>query len=599
MAQELQKRSEVKIEDTWDLTLLYKTKDEWEKDVKRVEELADKVASFKGRVSESGKVLLEILDVYSEGCQIVEKVFDYASRLSDQDQGDSENKIMASRAMSLYIESESKAAFITPEIIDIEDDALENFYKEEKGLELYRIYIDEIRRVKAHVRSAEVEELLASAGEMTNSPDDIYSSFTNVDMKFPEIVDENGETVRITEGRYIRFLESSDRRVRKDAFDKYYKVHEDYINSMASMYNAQVKALIFGAKARRYDNTLEAAVDANNVPSIVYHNLVDCVNDNLDKLHRFVGIRKKFMGLKELHMYDLYTPMVEGVARKYSFDEAKDLALKALAPLGEDYLAVVKEAFANRWIDKYENQGKRSGAYSAGAYGCPPYILLNYNGALDEVFTLVHEMGHSMHTYHSCKAQPFIYSQYKIFVAEVASTCNELLLLEYLLKNTTDKKERIYLLNHYMDMFRTTMFRQTQFAEFEMKTNKMVEDGEALTADNLSKLYHEINGKYYGDGIVNDDAIAYEWSRIPHFYYNFYVYQYATSFCASVYIAHEILKQGEPMVKKYKEFLSGGCSKSPVDLLKIVDVDFTTKKPIQSALDVMAEVLTELESLEN
>ena len=416
-------------------------------------------------------------------------------------------------------------------------------------------------------------------------------------MHFPAIQDEDGETVRITHGRFISLLESPNRQLRKEVFEKYYGEYKQYLNTFASLYNGQVKKQIFYAKMRKYPSNLSASVDENNVPVTVYRNLIDTVNANLDKMHAYVTLRKKLLKVDTLNMYDIYTPMISGVAKKYSYSQAQDMILKALQPLGEEYVAKVKEGFENRWIDVYENQGKRSGAYSAAVYGVHPYVLMNYNESLDSVFTLIHEMGHSMHSYYSDTTQPYIYSQYKIFVAEVASTCNEVLLLEYLLRQTEDKKERAYLLNHYLDMFKGTLFRQTQFAEFELQSNEIAERGENLNADNLSSLYLELNQKYYGQDMVSNPEIAYEWARIPHFYYNFYVYQYATSFAAAVAIAHNILEQGAPMVEKYIGFLKSGCSAPPVEQLRAVGIDLEKPKPIQSALDVMAHVISELDSL--
>ena len=433
--------------------------------------------------------------------------------------------------------------------------------------------------------------------EMSPTPADPFAILHNADLVFPEIEDEHGEKVRITHGRYGQFLQSADRRVRKDAFENLYQTYKQFLNTSASLYCGNVKQQVFHAKARKYVSSLECAVDANNVSSSVYHNLIDTVNKNLDKMHQYVSLRKKCLGVGELHMYDIYTPMIADVAKKISFEEAKETVLKALAPLGEEYVAKVKEGFESRWIDVYENEGKRSGAYSAGAYGSHPYVLLNHNDTLDNMFTLAHEMGHAMHSYYSNSSQPYIYSQYKIFVAEVASTCNEVLLMEYLLKNTTDKKERAYLLNHYLDSFKGTVYRQTMFAEYEMLSNKMVEEGESLTAETLNKLYYDLNCKYFGPDMVSDSEIAYEWARIPHFYYNFYVYQYATGFSSAVALAHGILKEGASAVERYKKFLSGGCSASPVELLKIAGVNLETPKPIQEALDVFGEVLDEIEAL--
>jgi oligoendopeptidase F len=432
---------------------------------------------------------------------------------------------------------------------------------------------------------------------MAETSGQVYSIINNADFVFPEIKDEDGDTVRLSHGNFVPFEESADRRVRKDAFEGFYGVYKQYANTLAALYNGQVKQQVFYANARHYHSTLEAAVDANNVSPTVYHNLIDTINKNMDKMHRYVRLRKKCLGVDELHMYDVYTPMIADAAKKISFEEAKETVLKALAPLGEEYVAKVKEGFESRWIDVYENEGKRSGAYSAGAYGSHPYVLLNHNDTLDNMFTLAHEMGHAMHSNYSNEAQPYIYAGYKIFVAEVASTCNEILLMEYLLKNTTDKKERAYLLNHYLDSFKGTVYRQTQFAEYEMLTNKMYEDGESLTADNLSSVYLELNKKYYGSDIISDEQIAYEWARIPHFYYNFYVYQYATSYCAAFSVAHKILEEGTPAVERYKKFLSGGCSMAPVELLKIAGVNLETPAPIQDALNAFGEIIKEMETL--
>lgn len=595
MANELPKRSEVKVEDTWKLSDMYASDAAWEEELNQIKTKSEDLVCMEGKVGESAANLLKVMDLSAKLEEKLSLAFNYAERLYDEDTGNSAHQAMTAKIMALYADLGSKTAFVDPEVLAIDEAQLEAFYKEEPKLEHYRKLIAEIQRLKAHRLSAEMEKLVALTMEMSQTPSDTFGLLNNADMTFPEIKDEDGQTTRLTHGRFVPMLESADRNVRKEAFKQYYGEYKKYLNTYASLYNGQVKQQIFYAKARKYDSTLVASVDANNVSPVVYHNLVDTVNKNLDKLHRYVTLRKKYLGVDELHMYDIYTPMIADVAKKYTFEEAKAIVLKALEPLGAEYVAKVKEGFDNRWIDVYENQGKRSGAYSAGAYGTHPYVLLNFNGSLDNVFTLAHEMGHAMHSYYSNEAQPFIYSQYKIFVAEVASTCNEILLLEYLLKNTTDEKERLYLLNHYLDMFKGTLFRQTQFAEFEMKTNKMVEDGEGLNADNLSQLYHEINAKYYGPDMISDDEIAYEWARIPHFYYNFYVYQYATSFSAAVAIAHDILREGEPVVKRYKEFLSGGCSDAPVALLRKVGVDLESAEPIQAALDVMAEVLDEME----
>lgn len=597
MARELPKRSEVKEEYTWDVSAMYASKAAWEADLKEVVTVVSDLAKLEGSVMASAEKLLTALELGARAEQKIDLAFNYAERLFDQDQKNTEHQAMSQKMYGVVTDYQSRTAFVVPEILAADKATLAQYFSEKKELELYRGLVDEILRTKEHVLSAEMEKLVAMTGEMAQTPEQVYSIINNADLIYPEIEDENGEKVRLSHGNFVPFEESGDRRVRKDAFEAFYSIYKQFAGTIAGLYNGQVKQQIFYAKARNYASTLEAAVDANNVPSKVYRNLVETVNANMDKMHRYVKLRKKCLGVDELHMYDVYTPMIADAAKKVSYDEAKETVLKALAPLGEDYVATVKEGFENRWIDVYENEGKRSGAYSAGAFGTHPYVLLNYNDTLDNMFTLAHEMGHAMHSWYSNANQPYIYSQYKIFVAEVASTCNEILLMEYLLANTTDKKERAYLLNHYLDSFKGTVYRQTMFAEFEMKSNQMAEEGESLNAENLCKLYYELNQKYFGEDMVSDPQIAYEWARIPHFYYNFYVYQYATSFSAAVAIAHGILEEGAPAVERYKKFLSGGCSMSPVDLLKQVGINMEEPKPIQDALDVFGKVLDEIETL--
>ncbi|MEI2994098.1 MAG: oligoendopeptidase F [Roseburia hominis] len=597
MARELPKRSEVKEEYTWDVSAMYASKAAWEADLKEVVTIVSDLAKLEGSVMASAEKLLTALELGARAEQKIDLAFNYAERLFDQDQKNTEHQAMSQKMYGVVTDYQSRTAFVVPEILAADKATLAQYLAEKKELELYRGLVDEILRTKEHVLSAEMEKLVAMTGEMAQTPEQVYSIINNADLIYPEIEDENGEKVRLSHGNFVPFEESGDRRVRKDAFEAFYSIYKQFAGTIAGLYNGQVKQQIFYAKARNYASTLEAAVDANNVPAKVYRNLVETVNANMDKMHRYVKLRKKCLGVDELHMYDIYTPMIADAAKKVSYDEAKETVLKALAPLGEDYVATVKEGFENRWIDVYENEGKRSGAYSAGAFGTHPYVLLNYNDTLDNMFTLAHEMGHAMHSWYSNANQPYIYSQYKIFVAEVASTCNEILLMEYLLANTTDKKERAYLLNHYLDSFKGTVYRQTMFAEFEMKSNQMAEAGESLNAENLCKLYYGLNQKYFGEDMVSDPQIAYEWARIPHFYYNFYVYQYATSFSAAVAIAHGILEEGAPAVERYKKFLSGGCSMSPVDLLKQVGINMEEPKPIQDALDVFGKVLDEIETL--
>ena len=597
MAKELLTRDQVKVEDTWNLKDMYASDSDWEEDIKVILGKAEELVKFEGKVCESADTLLQVLELSAFISEKLEFAYNYAARLFDEDQGNTLHQSMNQKVFSIMAKISSDVSFIDPEILACDESKLEEFYNKEPKLDLYKKQIKEIQRLKAHTLSAEMEKVVAMTTEMSNTASEVYEAFTNVDMKFPSIKDEDGEEVELTHGRFVPFLMSANRRVREDAFKAYYDTMKDYINTLASSYSGEVKQRVFHSRVRGYSSNLEAAVDANNVSPEVYDNLVKTVNANLDKLHAYVSLRKKCLGVDELHMYDIYTPMIADVAKKVTYKEAQETICKALAVLGDDYVELLKEGFANRWIDVYENKGKQGGAYSATAYGCHPYMLLNYNDTFDDMFTTAHEMGHSMHSHYSNSAQPYIYSNYKIFVAEVASTCNEILLLEYLLKNCTDKKERAYLLNHYLDSFKGTVYRQTQFAEFEKITNEMVENGDSLNAENLSTIYKDINERYYGPDMISDPEIAYEWARIPHFYYNFYVYQYATSFCAAVAIAEMILTEGEPAVARYKKFLSSGCTDAPVELLKIAGVDLTTPAPIEAALAKMGEIVEELSSL--
>ncbi len=576
---------------------MYASVEAWEADMRKAEELADLVEAKKATVTSEAKELLETLNLYFRMEEIFDLTGNYAMRASDVDKKNAENLARTQQYMGIVVDIQSRLAFLEPAVLTLSAETLERYMKEEPGLELYRLWFEELFRTREHTLSPELEEIIAATGEMQQTPGNIFSMFTNADLEFPEITDENGEQVRITSGRFVSMQCSPDRRVRKDAFMGLYSTYRKFENTLAAMYNGQVKQLMFLAKSRKYGSTLEAAVDANNVSPKVYENLVETIHENMDKMHRYVRLRKKCLGVDELHMYDVYVPMIADADRKIPYAEAKETVLKAVAPLGERYVSLIREGFENRWIDVYENQGKRGGAYSAGAYGTHPYVLLNYDHKLDDMFTLAHEMGHAMHSYFTHEAQPFVYCGYKIFVAEVASTCNEVLLVEYLLANTTDKKERAHLINHFLESFKSTVYRQTMFAEYEKTTNAMAEAGESLTADALRKVYYDLNCKYFGSAMVSDEEIGWEWCRIPHFYYNFYVYQYATGFSAAVAIARRILKEGQPAVDDYMKFLSGGCSKSPVELLKIAGVDMTTKAPIQEALNLFGELLDEMETL--
>ncbi len=597
MSKELLTRDLVSKESTWDLKELYKSDDEWNEDLKKINELANKIKGFEGSLGKSSDILFEAVSTLEEMCIRLCSAENYAMCLSDEDTGNTAHQSMRAKADNVCASVNAVISFMNPEILLISDNVLEKFYKEKPELERFRHYIAECRRLKEHTLSADMERLLALSSETCQASSDTFSLLNNADIHFPDIKDENGELTALSHGRFIGMLCSNDRNVRKAAFEGYYGEYKKLLNTYASLYSGQVKSLIFNARARKYKNTLEAAVIPNDVTPSVYENLIKAVNENLDALHSYVSLRKKLLNIGEIHMYDIYVPMLPDYDKKFTFEDAKELAIKALSPLGDDYLSVIKEGFENRWIDVYENKGKRSGAYETSAYGHHPFVLLNFDGKFDDCFTLVHEMGHAMHSYYSEEKNPYFESRYKIFVAEVASTCNELLLLNYLLNNTNDTNEKKYLLNHYLDMFKGTLFRQTQFAEFELLTNQMCEAGESLNKDVLSELYMKLNRKYYGPDIISDKEIAYEWARIPHFYYNFYTYQYATSFSASVAIVKNILSGDKEAVKKYRKFLESGCTKPPVELLKDVGVNLESTKPFNDAIDVMRTAVLQLSQM--
>jgi len=593
----LPKRSEVKKEFTWAIEDLYASDALWEEDYNKLKEMLPKADGFRGRLSESAKILLEFLNLYCEMNIMMERLYVYANQKHHEDTANPTYQDLSDKAETLYVQLSSAFSFATPEILNISGETLKNFKAEEKGLELYDFYLENIMRMKPHVLSAEMEALLADAGEMASSPDNIYSKFNNADLKFPEVKDENGDTVRITHGRFIQLMQSHDRNVRRDTFKGVYETYGKYKNTLAAMFSSNVKQELFFSKARRYNSSLERALDNSNIPVSVYTNLIDAVHDNIGLMHRYVSLRKKLLGVDELHMYDLYTPLVQDVKLDIPYEEAKKIVMEGLKPLGEEYQSIIREGFENRWIDVYENENKRSGAYSWGAYGVHPYILLNYNNTLDNVFTLAHEMGHAIHSYYSDKTQPYIYAGYKIFVAEVASTCNEALLIDHLLKKTDDKLQKAYLINHFLEDFRGTLYRQTMFAEFEMLTHKMLQEGQSLTAETLCKVYHDLNEFYYGKDMVVDPEIDMEWARIPHFYTAFYVYQYATGYSAAIALSRRILQEGKPAVDDYIRFLSGGSSDYPIELLKKAGVDMSTKEPVSKALALFGELLDQMEQL--
>ena len=557
----------------------------------------EKLSAFRGRLGESAAELLAFMKLSDEIDLRVTVLYGYASCKSDQDTANGTYQDYRGKAMATFIAIDGASAFSTPEIMEIPDDTMERFYKDESELETYRRVITKLRRRREHILSPECEKILAAAGEMAETPENIGSVFRNADITFPDVTDSQGNTHKLTGGSFVPLLESPDVTLRRNTFETYYNRLGEFKNTVASILDGQFKQLRFFADARKYGSTLEASLDRTEVPTEVYHNLIAAVHANLDKMYRYVSLRKKLLGVDELHMYDVYTPIVADAAEEITFGQAKETVLEALSVLGEDYIALLKEGFNNRWIDVYENVGKRGGAYSSGNSRPHPYVLLNHKNNLDSQFTLAHEMGHALHSYYSCKNQPVCTSNYVIFVAEVASTCNEILLMRHLLGKTTDKRGRAYLINHFLDQFKGTVYRQTMFAEFELMMGKMSEAGETLTAEKLCDKYLELNKLYFGPDMVSDQGISLEWARIPHFFYNYYVFQYATGFSAACAIASRILELGEPAVKDYKKFLSSGGSTDPISLLKIAGVDMSTPEPVNAGLKLFGELIDEMEEL--
>ena len=592
----IKKRSEIPVEDTWALEDLYATDDAWEKELATLAEDEKQLTAFAGVLGQSPENLYAYMEKTESVNAKAELLGNYCMRKADQDTREATYQAMVGKFMSVVVALSAATSFETPEIMAITDETMEDFYTRCPKLERYRRYLTDLRRRKAHVLSPAEEKLLAAAGEMAQAPDNIYGMFADADITFPDAIDAEGNPHQLTQGTFVPCQESSDRVLRKSAYENLYQTFGKFKNTAAATLNAQNKQLKFFAEARNYENAFEASLDRTNVPTSVYLNLIEAVHKNFDKMHRYVRLRKKLLGVDELHFYDVYTSLVADVDKKIPYAEAKQTIYDALAPLGEDYRKVLQEGFDNRWIDVYQNEGKRSGAYSAGA-AVHPYVLMNYTGTLDSQFTLAHEMGHALHSYYSNKTQNPIDADYVIFVAEVASTCNEALLMEYLLGKTTDKKERAYLINHFLEQFKGTLFRQTMFAEFELNIGKMVADGQTLTADVLCAEYRRLNEAYFGPDMIVDDEIAMEWARIPHFYYNYYVFQYATGYSAAIAISRKILAEGENAVKDYLNFLSGGCSKSPIDLLKGAGVDMTSPAPVDEALQLFGTLLDEMEAL--
>lgn len=592
----LRSREEIPAEYKWKLEDMFQSDEAWEAEVAETSALAKEVAALKGTLSSSGAALLHALEKMDELNFHMVRVYVYANMRFHQDTAVAKYQGFAAKADGVVVEVNSAMSYMNPEILEMEESKLEQFYKEEPGLEKYRRAIELILRAKAHTRSEEVEAILAQARDMAVSPDNIYSMFNNADLHFHSITDVEGNRIRITHGNFVSLLNSKDRSLRKQVFENVYDAYRRHGNSVTAMFTSQLKQEAFFAKVRNFPSVRAMHLNEGNIPESVYDNLIETVHKHLPAMHKYMSIRKKLLGVDELHMYDIYVPIVEDTERKYTYDEAKEIVKQAILPMGEDYVAVASAGLDKDWIDVYENENKRSGAYSWGAYGTHPYILLNHQDDLNSTFTLAHELGHAMHTYYSNTTQPITYSDYLIFVAEVASTCNEALLMHHLLETTTDEKERRYLINHQLEGFRTTLFRQAMFAEFEAIVHQKLADGENLTMESICQIYHDLNVLYYGPDMVVDEEIDYEWMRIPHFYTSFYVYQYATGYSAAQAFSKKILEEGKPAVDRYIQcFLSGGGSKDPIDLLKDAGVDMSSPAPIDDALNVFENYLEQFE----
>ncbi|MBQ2801616.1 MAG: oligoendopeptidase F [Lachnospiraceae bacterium] len=599
MAEQIvRQREDVSSEYKWAIEDLYRNDEAWEKDYNKVLKMAEKIKSFQGRLSESAGVLYKFMEKYEEMQKLAEKVYVYASQKLHENTGNGTYQGLAAKAQGMLVATGEAVSFFEPEFLAIPEDTYETMM-ENANLKPYRHYFEETRRQRAHILTKEMEELMAMAGEVMEGPSDIFSMFNNADIRFPEVKGVKGELLPLTHGTYIALLENTNRTIREQAFKNLYGVYEKNKNTLAAVYQASVKADVFQAKARKYNSAREMALEGSNIPLSVYDNLINSVHNHLPAMYRYIDIRSEALGIKQLHMYDLYAPMVDDIDMKKDFEEAKKIVTKGLEPLGGEYITILKEGFENRWIDIYENVGKRSGAYSWGAYGTHPYVLMNYNGTLNHVFTLAHEMGHALHSFYSDANQDYIYAGYKIFVAEVASTVNESLLIHYLIDHAKSAKEKAYLINHFLEQFRGTLFRQTMFAEFEKMTHEMVENSEALTPDGLCEIYYNLNKKYFGENIHVDEEIAMEWARIPHFYNAFYVYQYATGFSAAIAISKAILAGNNEVKEGYFKFLKSGSSMYPIDLLKLCNVDMTTTKPVEDALKVFEGLLDEFQEVMN
>nr|WP_295605876.1 oligoendopeptidase F [uncultured Terrisporobacter sp.] len=587
-------RSTIENKFKWTIDEMYPNEESIEKDIQKVKELIEEVKRYKGILADSEENIFKALNISEEASRILQNLYVYTHMKSHEDTRINKNQSNATKTDMLSTELSMATSYMVPEIIAMDNEKLENYLKTEK-LSHYKKYVDDILRLKPHTLNEREEELLAAVADLSGVPENVYDMLSFADLQFPEIEDENGEKVRVTHSNFSLFLKSKDARVRKDAFEAMYGIYGQYKNTFASTLYGGIKSEIFYAKTRKYESALQGSLFQDNVSVDVYNNLIDAVHENLDTLNDYIDLKKKFLGLDKINMYDLYVPLTENFDMEISYEKAQKIILEALKPLGEEYLENVKKAFAEGWIDVYGNEGKQGGAYSWGSYDSKSYILMSYKDDLNSLFTLIHEMGHSMHSFYSKNNQPYLYSGYKIFVAEVASTLNELLLINYLLKNAESKEERVYLLNYYLEQFRTTVYRQTMFAEFEKICHGKVEEGEPLTAEDFNNIYYDLNKKYYGESCEVNEEIALEWARIPHFYSNFYVYKYATGFSAASALSKQILEEGESAVSRYKEFLKSGGSEFPLDQLRKAGVDMEKKESVDEALHVFKDLVKQLE----
>ena len=597
MSDKLIKRSEVDVKETWKLSDIFADDKEWEKELERVSKLIPDYKKYEGKLGESAENLYGCLKFDEETGLAIDRLYSYAFLKSDQDTSDTKYQQFLGRAMMLYTNASGASAFIPSEILEIDKAVLEGYRKSEYADRSFDRTLDVIERQRAHTRSSEIEALLADSLDMSSASSEIFKMFNNADVKFDPVRNEKGELMQMSHGRYVTFMESADRDVRRQAFISMYRPFIDYKNTLAAAFAGNVKKSVFYAKAYKYNSSIEYHLADANVPVSVYDSLIETVHKYMPLMYRYVALRKKMLGVEELHMYDVYTPIVPDVKIEVSYDEAIEMINKALAPMGKEYLAILNKGFDEGWIDRCENEGKRSGAYCSGVYGVHPYVLTTYKGNLDSVFTLIHEMGHAMHSWFSDNNQTYSNSQYKIFVAEVASTCNEALLNRYLLETADDKLKRAYIINHFLDGFKGTLFRQTMFAEFEKIVHEKCENGEVLTAELLCGIYHELNELYFGKDMVTDSRIDMEWARIPHFYTPFYVYQYATGFSAAIALSEKIAAGGSKEPESYISFLKGGCTKDPIDLLCDAGVDMRTGEPVEAAMKVFEKLLDELEKI--